>query len=99
MRESLLNCIAGGIEEINATRDQKIPLGDLANIRLYGESGLLDSMQLINFLMIVEERMSDQLGIVMSIVSEKAVSQTVSPFNTVSALLEYLLEEVVGVAA
>lgn len=94
MRESLLQCIKDGIEEMNTTRDEKIPTDALSDVHLYGQGGVFDSMQLINFLTVVEERMADQMGIVYSIVSEKAVSRKVSPFSHVSTLVDYLLEEV-----
>jgi hypothetical protein len=97
VRESLLDCIKQGIEEINITREQKIPIEELDSIRIYGEGGVFDSMQLVNFLMVVEEKMSDQMGLAMTIVSEKAISRKVSPFSTVSALLEYLVEEAASI--
>lgn len=93
-RESLLLCIKDGLEEINATRDEKIPTDALEELRFYGDGGVFDSMQLVSFLMVVEEKMADQLEIVMSIVSEKAVSRKVSPFSTVTTLLDYLMEEI-----
>lgn len=99
MRESFLEYIKKGIEEINITREQKIPLEELDNIRLYGDGGVFDSMQLVNFLMLVEERMNDEMGIAMTIVSEKAISRKISPFSTVSALLDYLVEEAASIAA
>ena len=99
MKEALLDCIKQGIEEINITREQKIPIEELDRISIYGESGVFDSMQLVNFLMVVEERMSEQMGLSITIVSEKAISRKVSPFSTVSALLDYLMEEVASIAA
>jgi len=99
VKEALLDCIKQGIEEINITREQKIPIEELDRISIYGESGVFDSMQLVNFLMVVEERMSEQMGLSITIVSEKAISRKVSPFSTVSALLDYLMEEVASIAA
>jgi acyl carrier protein len=93
MRESLLRCIRDGLEEINSTRDEKISTDALDQLHFYGDGGMFDSMQLINFLMVVEEKLADQLGVAITIVSEKAVSRKVSPFANVSTLLDYLLEE------
>jgi acyl carrier protein len=94
MRDSLLQCIKEGLEEVNTTREEKIPTDALEELRFYGDGGVFDSMQLVSFLMVVEEKMADQLGIVLSIVSEKAVSRKVSPFSNVSTLVDYLLEEI-----
>jgi hypothetical protein len=94
VRESLMKCIEDALEEINTRRVEKIPANVLNNIYLYGQHGVFDSMQLINFLMIVEENIADRIGAAISIVSEKAVSRRVSPFRSVSTLMDYLLEEI-----
>lgn len=94
MRDSLLQCIREGIEEINVTRDEKIPVEELDELNFYGEGGVFDSMLLINFLMIVEEKVVEQTGVSITIVSEKAVSRKVSPFSNASTLVAYLIEEI-----
>lgn len=94
MREAIRQCIRDSLDEINATREEKILADVDGEVHFYGDGGVFDSMQLVNFLMIVEERLADQLEITLSIVSEKAISRKVSPFSTASNLLEYLLEEV-----
>ena len=102
LRSSLLQCIREGVEEINITREEKIPTDELDGISFYGDSGVFDSMHLINFLMIVEEKVVEQIGVPITIVSEKAVSRKVSPFSNVSTLIAYLVEEIEearGVAA
>lgn len=99
MRESLLQCIREGVEEINGMRDEKIPTGALDEVGLYGGGGSFDSMQLVNFLMIVEEKIEERLGIAVLIVSERAVSRKVSPFTSVSTLLDFLVEEIEGCPA
>jgi len=96
MRESLARCIKDGLDEVNMTRDVKIPTDTPDALLLYGEGGLFESMQLINFLMVVEEKIAEQLGITLSIVSEKAISRQVSPFSRVSTLVDYLEEEIGG---
>ena len=93
MREALLEYIKKGIEEINVTREQKIPIDDLDQVHIYGDGGVFDSMQLVNFLMVVEEKINDEMDLTITIVSEKAISRKVSPFSSVPALLEYLVEE------
>jgi hypothetical protein len=94
MRESLLQCIKDSLDEINSMREEAIPTDTLDTVLLYGAGGVFDSMQLVSFLTVVEEKIADQLGISITIVSERAVSMKVSPFSNVSTLLSYLLEEV-----
>lgn len=94
MRESLLQCIKDSLDEVNSMREEAIPTDAPDTVLLYGASGVFDSMQLVSFLTVVEEKIADQLGISITIVSEKAVSMKVSPFSNVETLVSYLLEEV-----
>ena len=59
-------------------------------VSLYGESGSLDSLGLVALTVDLEERILLELGQTILIVSEKAVSQKVSPFLSVGSLAAYL---------
>ena len=59
-------------------------------VSLYGERGSLDSLGLVALTVDLEERLLLQLGHTILIVSEKAVSQKVSPFLTVGSLAKYI---------
>jgi hypothetical protein len=50
-------------------------------------------MQLVSFLAAVEEGLDDELNIEISLTSDKAVSQKVSPFSSVTCLIDFILEE------
>ncbi|ONN71156.1 hypothetical protein [Pseudomonas oryzihabitans] len=93
MREQILEIIQRTLSEINATRKEKIDLSDVPNLALYGTSGVFDSMQLVSFLAAVEEGLDDELNIEISLTSDKAVSQKVSPFSSVSCLIDFILAE------
>jgi hypothetical protein len=94
MRESLLECIKEALEEVNTMREEAIPIDSLDEVHLYGDTGVFDSMQLVSFLTVVEEKIADKLGLSITIVSEKAVSRKISPFSNVDTLVDFLLEEV-----
>ena len=70
-----------GLVELNEPYDE---------ISLYGEGGSLDSLGLVALPVDLEERILLHLGHTVLIVSEKAVSQKVSPFLTVGSLAEYI---------
>jgi hypothetical protein len=99
MRESLLQCIKDSLEEVNTMREEAIPLDEMNEVHLYGDTGVFDSMQLVSFLTVVEEKIADNLGLSITIVSEKAVSRKISPFSNVDTLVDYLLEEIAEAAA
>ncbi|GAA0442025.1 hypothetical protein ACFQ2B_35015 [Streptomyces stramineus] len=100
MNDRLLTLITDVVEEVNERRDEKIPTAELPSLTLYGDNGVFDSMQLVNFLTQVEEAVEDAYDEEISLTSEKAVSQRVSPFSRVSRLIEFIEAELVeaGVA-
>lgn len=94
IRASLIGCVKDALEEVNTTRIEKIPTDSLLDIYLYGQNGVFDSLQLVDFIIILEEKIAEQIGAALSIVSAKAVSRRVNPFRQVSSLLDYVEEEI-----
>ena len=63
---------------------------------LFGGNSKLDSLWLINFIVLVEQNIEDELNITITLADERAMSQKHSPFRTVGSLIDYikvLLEE------
>ncbi len=92
--DQLLKLITNVIEELNERRDEKIPLRNLSDLALYGDTGVFDSMHLVSFLALVEEALEDELDVEVSLTSERAVSRRVSPFSRVSRLTDFIEEEI-----
>jgi hypothetical protein len=81
------------LEELNSTRtgeDEKFPVDDLDGVSLYGGDGIFDSMHLVSFLAILEQKLEDELGVEISLTSEKAISQRVSPFSSFPRLFAFI---------
>jgi len=57
---------------------------------LMGEEGLLDSIDLVNLVVTVEQYIEDTYNITITIADEKAMSQKRSPFKTIGSLAEYV---------
>lgn len=93
MKEQLLTIIEQSFAEINETREQDKHIPFSENAALYGPSSLLDSVDLVNLLLAIEERIEDEMDITFTIASEKALSLKHSPFKSVSSLCTYLLDE------
>ena len=66
-----------------------------AKTRLFGAKGLLDSLDLVNLIVEVEERVEDRYGLPISIADERAMSRRRSPFLFVGTLAGYI-EELLG---
>jgi acyl carrier protein len=61
--------------------------------RLFGPSGLLDSLGLVSVLVELEQKISDACGRSVSLMDDKAMSETSSPFRTIGSLAEYLARQ------
>jgi acyl carrier protein len=57
---------------------------------LFGPSGLLDSLGLVSVLVELEQKVSDASGRPVSLMDDKAMSETSSPFRTIRSLADYL---------
>ena len=91
--QKILELIYSAIDELNAgngdvsvTKEESTPL--------FGAASVLDSVDLVNLLLSVEELLEDELDIEFVIANEKALSQKNSPFKTVATLAQYLTEEI-----
>jgi acyl carrier protein len=60
-----------------------------ADTELFGPAGLLDSMGLVSVIVELEQKLSDRAGREISLMDDRALSQTRSPFRTVRSLADY----------
>ena len=65
------------------------PIGDRV---LYGADGLLDSINLVTFLLELEASVQEQFGQRVSLLSDRALSRKVSPFHDAQALVAFVAE-------
>ena len=60
--------------------------------RLFGREAALDSLALVSFIVLVEERVESNTGKTIRLVTDQAMSRKSSPFRSVSSLAEYIEE-------
>ncbi|QTH45764.1 hypothetical protein J4772_15865 [Cohnella sp. LGH] len=95
MEAILGDIVYPALEEILSMKETAIEISETTV--LFGEGAVLNSLELVSFIVLVEERVNDNLesgGITLT--SEKAMSRSSTPFRTVRTLAEYideLLEE------
>jgi hypothetical protein len=63
--------------------------------QLFGTKSSLDSINLVNFIADVEERISDELEIDIVLANQDAMSRTHSPFREVSSCIDYIMELII----
>jgi acyl carrier protein len=98
-RRRVEDIVREAIGEINETRSDALPFDKLDSLVLYGVSGILDSLQLVNLLMSIEEKIADRIDVAASLTSDRAVSRRVSPFRSTTHLVDFILEEIGRAAA
>ncbi len=88
--EKIIQVIFDAIDELNEQRPDETPLEKSADTVLFGRSGSLDSLGLVNLIVAVEQGLEETFGVSLVLADEKAMSQKNSPFRTVKALAEYV---------
>jgi acyl carrier protein len=94
--ERITNVIFSAVEEVNDQLSRKQRLEKSIDTILFGKSGKLDSLALVNLIVAVEEKIQEEFGVTVTLADERAMSQTNSPFKSLGTLADYvalLLEE------
>ncbi len=58
--------------------------------RLIGRNGVLTSLELVTLIVNIEQKLSEEYDISLTIADERAMSQKKSPFRTIGALSDYI---------
>ncbi|MGZ0656498.1 hypothetical protein ACWPKO_07400 [Coraliomargarita sp. W4R53] len=90
-REQVLQIILETLHELGEDLELPELLKADENTRLFGARSALDSMNLVNFIAEVEERVSDDLGVDILLANQNAMSMTHSPFRKVASCADYAL--------
>ena len=94
--EKVIKLIFDVIDEVNEQFPKGRQLKKSVDTVLFGNSGELDSLGLVNFIIATEQKIEEELDVTISLTDERAMSQKNSPFKTVGTLADYitlLLEE------
>jgi acyl carrier protein len=88
--DDVLKVVLDSVVELNFQLDESHQLKLSPETQLFGQGSKLDSLGLVNLIVLVEEKTADTFGKTVTIADEKAMSQKSSPFRTVQTLAEYL---------
>jgi len=84
-----LHIIFEAIDEINLSLED-VQMEKNEDTVIFGNESVLDSMDLVHFISLIEEKIEDESGDYISIADENAMSLELSPFRTVKTLNEYI---------
>lgn len=90
MEQQIMKIIFDAIDEINEQLSDEQKLAKSNDMILFGESGKLDSLGLVNLIVATEQKLEEQYDVSITLADEKAMSQKNSPFRTVNTLAEYI---------
>lgn len=88
-REKLINTLYKAIDEVNSILEGD-KIRKSMDTFLYGDSGVLDSLGVINLLAATEEQIEKDFGITLLLLDNIDLSEDTNDFCTVSTLFEYI---------
>ena len=94
--EKAIQVVFSTVDEINLELPKAQQLKKDIDTPLFGESGKLDSMGLVNLIVATEQKIEEEFDVTITLADERAMSQKNSPFRTIGTLADYisvLLEE------
>ncbi len=92
MRDKIEKIVYSCVSEIGIKNNISDLVNPNENTVLYGLNGKLDSLSLVHLSVKIEEKIEDILDKEISLVDDKAMSQSRSPFKSVGSLRNYIFE-------
>jgi acyl carrier protein len=90
MVDKIEEVVCAAIGDFNGESSESKQLAKDTTTALYGSSAVLDSLDLVNLIVLVEERVRREMNVSVSLADERALSQKNSPFRTVGTLCDYI---------
>jgi len=91
IQESLVKLLVDFIEENEIDLNEEFVVDK--NTRLIGTTSIFDSMELVQFIVEVEDLLDEVFKLEIELTSEKAMSRRNSPFISITALSKYIKDE------
>ena len=89
-KEELTSLIKTQVQSYNENLDEQVDLSAGADSVLFGEGGVLTSVDFVTLVLDIEEAVEDATGQSITLADERAMSQKHSPFRTVGTLADYI---------
>lgn len=91
-QEKLTQAIYQAVDELNAQLPKGTSVAKSFDAPLYGPGSKLESIDLVNLIIEVEEKVKEAFGVSITIADDRAMSAQNSPFLTVGSLKNYVAE-------
>jgi len=90
-KKNIEKIIFDSFDEINQNLDGSEKLEKSSKTPIFGYNSSLDSIDLVNLIVLIEQKLDDVLENSISLSDDKAISQKTSPFKNVQTLTEYII--------
>ena len=91
VEEKIRQTIFSAIDELNEQLPAGSKLVKSTETVLFGNDGSLDSLGLVNLIVITEQKLEEVFEVSLTLADERAISQKNSPFKTVKTLVSYIV--------
>ena len=88
--ENIVTAIYRAVDWINGELPPDRQLIKAPETRLLGSQSVLDSMHLVSLIVAIEREVEDIFAVVVTLVDERALSMTASPFRSIQSLADYI---------
>jgi len=90
LNEQIERALARAIDDLNRQLPEDRKLAKSPDAVLFGKNGQLDSLGLVSFIVEVERKVEEELGVSIILADERALSQQNSPFMSLQSLEKYV---------
>jgi hypothetical protein len=84
--------VTTAIGRLNSSGRARTPVPDSPEAALFGVGSAIDSLDLVNLIVVVEAEIRERTGRAVALAGEDAFTRPVNPFSTVGALTDYVDE-------
>jgi len=89
----VVKAVHSAVDDLNEILDPGERLDKAPDVALLGTEARLDSLGLVNLIVLIEEKIQQGFGVGITLVDERAMSQSKSPFRTLGTLAEFVEEQ------
>jgi len=82
--------VYGAVEEVNKQLRRSQRLGKSPDTIVFGEAGGLDSLGLVNLVVLIEQKVEEELSVAVRLADDEALRTEDEPFRTLGSLIDYL---------
>jgi D-alanine--poly(phosphoribitol) ligase subunit 2 len=92
--DSIIKLVYGVIDEVNMDLPKTKKLKKSLETQLYGDKSEIDSLSLVNIVVLTEQKIEDEFNTTINLADEKAMSQKNSPYKTIATFVEYIKKSI-----